>query len=304
MIHTKTLKEQSVDGFDWSSLESRESSKEYTQFQKALEESFENYNQFGVGDLVNAEILSISPKTIVLDGGNKSSITIDVPSEKSLDGLMEDLEVGDMMRVFINCERDGCLNGTLDGVSTELTRLKLLDSVTSNDYSFDAKVEELVSGGYMVNIDGNRAFLPGSLAAPNKLTDFTVLLGETVKVMPEVFDTSKSIFVVSHKKWLEHELPKMIDNLDMDTRLIGKVTGVKHFGIFIEFDEYFTGLLHKSEMDDDTLSSMESYRPDEEIHFWVKSVEKKRGQQRIILTQFTPEERAEQLAKKLEKLND
>jgi ribosomal protein S1 len=89
--------------------------------------------------------------------------------------------------------------------------------------------------------------------------------------------------VVSNKKYLQFELPKRINDLMNGDRKRGLVTGIAKFGIFLEFDDVFTGLLHVSEMGEEILDDFYNgvYHPGSEIEFYIKDINKNN---RIILT--------------------
>ena len=56
------------------------------------------------------------------------------------------------------------------------------------------------------------------------------------------------------KKYIRHILPLKINELNKTTKYTGVVTGVVKFGIFVEFDEIYTGLIHTSEMSDEHIN--------------------------------------------------
>ena len=77
-------------------------------------------------------------------------------------------------------------------------------------------------------------------------------------------------------------------------RYSGKVTGTSKYGIFIEFDEIFTGLLHVSKMDDETKKRFKAggYSPEDSIEFYVGEVTK---DNRLILTEEDPQEKLKKM---------
>src|SRR5699024_3349008 len=98
----------------------------------------------------------------------------------------------------------------------------------------------------------------------------------------------KKYLVVSHKEYIKKIIPKRIEKLDIDdTIYTGEITGTTKFGVFVEFQEYLTGMIHVSELDEDTMQKHKKriLKPGTEIEFRVKEVT---SQDRIILTQKDP----------------
>jgi len=154
--------------------------------------------------------------------------------------------------------------------------------------AYKAKIIEANKGGFFVEVQGIEAFMPGSLAAANKIVDFQSYIGKEVVVMIEDFIKEMNSFIVSHKKYLVHILPSKIAELSLMDKYAGVITGVSKYGIFIEFNELFTGLLHISKMDEVTkkIFSERLIKAGNSIEFYIAEITKDR---RIILTNENPE---------------
>lgn len=160
----------------------------------------------------------------------------------------------------------------------------LRETKISTNY-YKAKVINKNNGGFIVDIDGVEAFLPGGQAAANIIRNFDDMLGKELNIMFEDYIKEGDTFIVSNKKYIQTVLPERIKSLATNKKYFGSVTGTTPFGIFIEFDEIFTGLLHTSEMRMETLNNFKSkkYSPGTKIEFYIKEVTK---DQRIILSDF------------------
>ena len=152
--------------------------------------------------------------------------------------------------------------------------------------AYVAKVIGKNQGGFMVEVQGIKAFMPGSLAAANKIMDFDSYIGKEVFVMIEDYLQASGMFVVSYKKYLDHILPSKLADLERNQLLVGTVTGSSKFGIFAEFDEIFTGLLHSAEMNMITLEKFNNreIRPGDKIEVWLKDIK----ENKLILTEMDP----------------
>ncbi len=165
--------------------------------------------------------------------------------------------------------------------------------------AYMAKVIGKNQGGFIVEVQGMKAFLPGSLAAANKLIDFESFIGRSINVMIEDFLTTSNMFVVSYKKYLDFILPDMISKLEKGSLLTGTITGTSKFGIFVEFEDIFTGLLHTLEMTPEVKEKFDSgfYRSGNKIEAWLKDVR----DNRLILTNLDPAEKQAELMQYKEK---
>jgi ribosomal protein S1 len=74
--------------------------------------------------------------------------------------------------------------------------------------------------------------------------------------------------------------------LDLTKKYKGFVTGTSEFGVFVEWEEVYTGLIHKTEFSED--SSITSINPGDEIEFYVKEI---KDNNRLTLTLEKPLER-------------
>lgn len=130
-------------------------------------------------------------------------------------------------------------------------------------YGYSAKILSVNNGGYTVDVNGIKCFLPGSLAASGPISDFDALVGKTVNVCVVNFSKQTNNFVVSHKKYLELTLPSRVKNeLIPGLRIHVRVTGQSKNGLFcairdVNGDYPFASLMHRSTMSPDMEGSFD-----------------------------------------------
>lgn len=180
---------------------------------------------------------------------------------------------------------------------------EFMEQISAPSKAYMAKILEANRGGFFVEVQGVEAFMPGSLAAPNKIRDFQSYVGKEVIVMIEDFLQDMNSFIVSHKKYIDHILPKKIAELSLENLCEGNITGTSKYGIFVEFDEIFTGLLHKSKMKPETYHKFKNreYAPGDPIKFFIGEITK---DNRIILTEESPEEKRNKIREFVEKYDN
>lgn len=164
---------------------------------------------------------------------------------------------------------------------------ELIEQIEKNDKYYIAKIYDRNTGGFFATVEGLLTFIPGSLASANRIYDFDSLINTEIEVMVEDYLKSSKMFICSHKKYLEYILPEKIKELDLTKQYTGKVTGIAKYGIFVEFDKIFTGLIRKDEFTPETLKLFETrqIKPQDDINFYIKEISK--FNDRLMLSQVT-----------------
>ena len=172
------------------------------------------------------------------------------------------------------------------------TRDEFMSQISLQNSYYMAKIISKNQGGFFIKVQGVDAFLPGSLAAANKIMNFDTYIGREIPVMVEDYLKQSDTFIFSYKKYLDKVLPSKLAEIERNTKLEGTVTGSSKYGIFVEFQEIFTGLLHVSEMDNTTLENFNSRNvyPGETLQLWVKDIR----DGKLILTEIDPSEKQEE----------
>jgi len=128
---------------------------------------------------------------------------------------------------------------------------EVIDSYKSKDW-FYVKIKSLIEGGYISEYKETvKCFLPGGQAAPNIIENFNDLIGKTIPVMVDSYDSSSKLYIISHKKYIKKVLPIKIKELEFGKKYVGTLTSnPTNFGLFVEIENFFTGLVHKTEFTD------------------------------------------------------
>jgi len=182
--------------------------------------------------------------------------------------------------------KEGAIRGTLYDSHLSYVRREFMKQITEQKNAYTAKVISKNQGGFFITVAGVDAFLPGSLAAANKIVNFETYIGKEICVMVEDYLSASDTFIFSYKKYLEKILPARMEALDRTQKHTGIVTGVSKYGVFVEFEEIFTGLLHSTEMTPATLEKFNAYKycAGDSIELWVKDI---KGD-KLILTEIDP----------------
>jgi small subunit ribosomal protein S1 len=247
------------------------------------------------GQVVNGEYQGVSYEQYVFSvSGFKDDVRIDVkPSESK---YLRDTEVGTFIDIIIlNVNHDDFfIRGSIESLYESMAHVTLKS--LNDGESVQAYVKSLNPAGYDIElIHGGvvlPAFMPNTLAGINKLHDPTSIIGETFEVMIESYDERKVTYIVSRRKYLHSLIPSAVKELVFDEPYMGTVTGTEPFGVFVEFNECLTGMIHKANIHPDWTNRISEIDDGFQIEFYVKEIIKNSKfpkSPKIILTQILRE---------------
>lgn len=217
-------------------------------------------------------IITVNEEYAIAQTCEGQSIYIDLIKERKDAAKLNlgnlDFSVGSESQVIVRNSM-GTYYGSVVDCFIENTKLEFFEQITKQSLAYEAKIESINNGGYIVEVQGIKCFLPGSLAAANKITDFESYLGKIIYVMIDGYVQKKDIFVVSYKKYLTKIMDQKIQELDLTKKYRGHVTGTSDFGVFVEWEDIYTGLIHKTEFDNQKVNG---FRAGDEIEFYIKEV--------------------------------
>jgi ribosomal protein S1 len=178
------------------------------------------------------------------------------------------------------------INGSVAMIYKE-EAFNILKNIKDNEY-VDVHIDELTPGGYntKININGCEidSFLPQILAGMNKIHDDAKndLVGKSLNMCIEGYASDKGTWIVSRRKYLKQLIPTYISELNKEILYEGHVTGTTKFGVFVEFNECLTGMIHKSNLNEEFQKRFKDIEPGEPIQFYVKEILNKK---KLILSQ-------------------
>lgn len=219
--------------------------------------------------------------------GYKDNIRVDLKQSESK--YLKNTEKGDMIDVLImNVNHDDFY---IKGSVASLYETRAHNNLKSlgEGESVKANVVSMNPAGYDVEILHGGvilpAFMPNTLAGMNKLYDPESIIGETFDVMIESYAEREGTYIVSRRKYLKTLIPGEVKNLSYEDSYIGHVTGTTPFGVFVEFNNCLTGMIHKANIVEEYRDKIKDIQPGTQIEFYVKEIIKRK----IILTQIMRE---------------
>ena len=237
------------------------------------------------GDVVSGKFMGIYGDQYVFHvGGYKDDVRIDVKQSEAR--YLKNTNVGDVIDVLIsNVDNDNfMISGSISTLYESKARLTIDMSLPVM-----AHIRSLNPAGYDIDIlhDGVTlpGFMPNTLAGINKLHDQSAIVGKTFEVMIESFSQEEGTYIVSRRKYLQSLIPSAVKKLEYGEVYSGHVTGTTPFGVFVEFNECLTGMIHKANVNPEWQEKLTSISPGFVIEFYIKEVIK----DKIILTQILRE---------------
>ena len=239
-------------GWGGAELEARESGSACMSesFAELLEESLAN-RQMKQGAILQATVVDVNQDVVIVNAGLKSEAVI--PANQFLDDK-GDLEVGvgDEVEVALDAVEDGFGETRLSREKAKRTRTwSRLEEAFADGKIVKGTISGRVRGGFTVDLDLVRAFLPGSLVDVRPVRDPAYLEGNTLEFKVIKLDQRRNNVVVSRRAVVEEEYSaereELLKNLQEGITLKGVVKNLTDYGAFVDLGG-IDGLLHITDM--------------------------------------------------------
>ncbi len=203
------------------------------------------------GSIVTATVVEVSPDTVIVNAGLKSEAFIPIDQFYDEKGDLE-VNVGDEVDVALDAVEDGFGETRLSREKAKRLRAwEQLEKAHEADETVTGVITERVKGGFTVDIDKVRAFLPGSLVDVRPVRDTTYLEGKPLEFKVIKIDRRRSNVVVSRRAVVESEnsaeRQELLEKLSEGVIIQGVVKNLTDYGAFLDLGG-IDGLLHITDM--------------------------------------------------------
>ena len=219
-------------------------------FAELFEESLKTV-EMKAGSIITGVITDIDKDWVTIHTGLKSEGVI--PKEEFFDDNGEvTIAIGDEIQVSLEAVEDGF------GV-TKLSREKaraaeswiILDAALKAEEAVIGIISGKVKGGFTVEVQGLRAFLPGSLIDVRPIRDTSHLENKPLEFKVIKLDQKRNNVVVSRRAVMEQvntvERDEMLANLEEGATVKGLIKNLTDYGAFVDLGG-IDGLLHITDM--------------------------------------------------------
>jgi len=219
-------------------------------FAELFEESFAS-QQIKPGSIITGIVVAINDDVVIVSAGLKSEAVIPKEEFKN-DKRDSELAVGDEVEVALDAVEDGF-------GETKLSREKAIRARTWIDlekaFEESAVVKGIINGrvkgGFTVEIDNVRAFLPGSLVDVRPVRDPAYLEGKELEFKVIKLDQQRNNVVVSRRAVVEKEYSAereaLLKELQEGNTVKGIIKNLTDYGAFVDLGG-IDGLLHITDM--------------------------------------------------------
>jgi len=203
------------------------------------------------GSIVRGTVVSIDKDVVLVDAGLKSESAIPIEQFKNAAGELE-IKVGDQVDVALDAVEDGFGETLLSREKAKRHEAWLmLEKAYEEAATVTGIINGKVKGGFTVELNGIRAFLPGSLVDVRPVRDTLHLEGKELEFKVIKLDQKRNNVVVSRRAVIESEnsaeRDQLLENLQEGMEVKGIVKNLTDYGAFVDLGGV-DGLLHITDM--------------------------------------------------------
>ncbi len=219
-------------------------------FAELFEQSLKD-QEMQPGSIITAQVIEIRSEVVIVNAGLKSEGVIPIEQFYDDEGQLE-VKEGDDVDVALDAIEDGFGETILSREKAKRARSwTVLEKAHDKDEIVTGHISGKVKGGYTVDLDSIRAFLPGSLVDVRPVRDTTYLEGKELEFKVIKLDRRRNNVVVSRRAVVEAEYSvereQLLDNLAEGSVIKGVVKNLTEYGAFIDLGG-IDGLLHITDM--------------------------------------------------------
>jgi small subunit ribosomal protein S1 len=219
-------------------------------FSEMFEQSLAN-QRIRPGMILTGLVIDVGPDVVIINVGLKSEAVIPLEQFKNERGEVE-VKAGDQVEVALDSVEDGTGETRLSREKAKRARTwTRLEEAFNNAEIVTGIISGRVKGGFTVEIDHVRAFLPGSLVDVRPVRDTGYLEGKPLEFKVIKLDQKRNNVVVSRRAVVEQEFSAersaLMDNLQEGAVVRGTVKNLTDYGAFVDLGG-IDGLLHITDM--------------------------------------------------------
>lgn len=190
------------------------------------------------GSIVRGVVVAIDKDVVLVDAGLKSESAIPAEQFKNAAGELE-IQVGDEVDVALDAVEDGFGETLLSREKAKRHEAWItLEKAYEEAETVVGVINGKVKGGFTVELNGIRAFLPGSLVDVRPVRDTLHLEGKELEFKVIKLDQKRNNVVVSRRAVIESEnsaeRDQLLENLQEGMEVKGIVKNLTDYGAFVD----------------------------------------------------------------------
>jgi transcriptional accessory protein Tex/SPT6 len=206
-------------------------------FQQLFEQSLAS-QQIRPGQILTGTVVDVNADVVIVSVGLKSEAVIPIDQFRNDNGEIE-VTVGQEVEVALDAVEDGSGETRLSREKAKRARTwtRLEEAFTKGEI-VKGVINGRVKGGFTVELDNVRAFLPGSLVDVRPVRDPSYLEGKELEFKVIKLDQRRNNVVVSRRAVVEQEYSaersQLLDNLKEGDVVKGVVKNLTDYGAFVD----------------------------------------------------------------------
>ncbi|MEY4762085.1 MAG: ribosomal protein [Pseudomonadota bacterium] len=219
-------------------------------FSELFEQSLAN-QRIRPGMILTGLVIDVGSDMVIVNVGLKSEAVIPIDQFRNERGEIE-VAAGDHVEVALDAVEDGTGETRLSREKAKRARTwTRLEKAFTDAEIVTGIITGRVKGGFTVELENVRAFLPGSLVDVRPVRDTAYLEGKPLEFKVIKLDQKRNNVVVSRRAVVEQEFSAersaLMDNLQEGSVVKGVVKNLTDYGAFVDLGG-IDGLLHITDM--------------------------------------------------------
>lgn len=209
--------------------------------------NYENtFKDFEEGQIIEGKVINIKDDYVFVDIGYKSEGIVPLGEFK------KECNIGDNIKVMFLGRQDGSGFQMLSKAKADrVFGFGLILQAFKDNTSIKGVIKASIKGGFLVEVEGFVAFLPGSLVDISRKRNFDYYIGKEYEFKVVSVDEQKKNAILSRKQLLEEDALKrrteIIDKIQLGEILEGKVKNIVDYGVFIDLGG-IDGFIHITDL--------------------------------------------------------
>ncbi|RPI14405.1 MAG: 30S ribosomal protein S1 [Ignavibacteriae bacterium] len=265
--------------------------KDYSEdeFRKYIELYEKTFNVIKENEIVKGKVVAVSGNDVLIDIGFKSDGRVSIDEFPDPDNI----KIGDEVEIFVEKieDREGQL--VLSRKRADIIRnWERIIRAKQNDELIQGKCVRRIKGGFVVDLGGVNAFLPGSQIDTKPIRDYDVFVGKMMDFKILKINHPNENIIISHKILIEESMAdqreKLLSTIEKGQILQATVKAITDFGVFVDLGGV-DGLIHITDLSWGRISHpSEVVNLDQDIDVIVLEFDEEKKRVTLGLKQLTP----------------
>jgi len=224
--------------------------KDYTEdeFKKYIELYEKTFNVIKENEIAKGKVVAISGNDVLIDIGFKSDGRVSIDEFPDPDNI----KIGDEVEIFVEKIEDKEGQLVLSRKRADVIRnWEKIVSSKENDTVITGKILRRIKGGFVVDLGGINAFLPGSQIDTKPIRDYDVFVNQNMDFKILKINHPNENIIVSHKVIIEESMHEqrehLLSTLQDGQVLKATVKAITDFGVFVDLGGV-DGLIHITDL--------------------------------------------------------